>query len=402
MRRPDPTSISVLSLMVLLVALGPISTDLYLPALPAIRDHFGADVGGVQLTLSIYLIAFAASQILYGPLSDRFGRRVPLLVGTGIYFAASVACMVAPTLEALIVARFFQALGGCSGQVIVRAVVRDVHGRDKAGPVLAKIAAAMGLAPAIGPVLGGVLTDLFGWQACFAVLSAAGGLALLGSAFLLEETNLHKDPSATQPGRIARNLGGLLQHRLFVGHALAATASYAGLFAFISGSSFVFIEVLGLEPEEYGFCFSAAVIGFIAGARIAGRLTRGPDRSVLLGATINAGAGLAMVVFLLAGFETVATVLGPMVVYMIGMGIVLPHAQGGAVGPFPRKAGMASALFGFMQYGAAAFVGLYVGHAFDLTALPMAVAIAASGLAALAAHVLIIRGAPDPQEEPAT
>ena len=381
-----------MGLLVVLVALGPISTDLYLPALPGIRDHFGADVAGVQLTLSVYLVAFAASQILYGPLSDRFGRKPPLILGLAIYLAASVACILAPTLEWLIAARFFQALGGCSGQVIVRAVVRDVHGRERAGPTLAKIAAAMGLAPAIGPVLGGFLTDLFGWEACFIVLSAVGALALLGSLSILRETNRLKDPDATRPTRLARNFATLLRHRGFVGYAMAATASYCGLFAFISGSSFVFIEVLDLTPQQYGFCFSAIVVGFIAGARIAGRLSTGPSIAVAWGAAINAASGIAMVGFLLAGIESTASVLLPMIVYMLGMGIVLPHAQSGAIGPFPEKAGLASALVGVLQYGFAAIVGVWVGHAFDITAMPMALAIAASGLAALAFHAFLIRG----------
>lgn len=399
-RRPDPAGPWVTALLVLLVALGPITTDLYLPALPGMQDAFATDVATMQLTLSVYMIAFAASQLVYGPLSDRFGRRPPLIVGTALYFAASLACVYAPTVEWLIAARFLQGVGGCAGQVISRAVVRDVHGRAAAGRVLAKIAAAMGLAPAIGPALGGYLAEVFGWQACFWALSAAGGAALVGCMLLLDETNRQRDTRAVGPLGMARRFRGLLRHRQFNGFLLASAASYCGLFAWISGSSFVFIRVFGLAPDLYGYCFSAIVVGFIAGARIAARMTAGPARGVLAGALINAASGLAMLAVVLLEVEGVVTVLVPMILYMVGMGIVLPHGQAGAVGPFPRTAGSASSLFGFTQYGIAAAVGLAVGHGFDHTALPMALAIALSGLAALAAHRFLIRTAPEPVEAP--
>ncbi len=398
MTRPDPAGRIVTTLLVLLVALGPISTDLYLPALPEIGRSFTADVPTIQLTLSVYMIAFALGQLIYGPLSDRFGRRAPLIGGTALYFAASILCLVAPTIEWLIAGRLLQGIGGCAGQVIARAVVRDVHGRESAGRVLAKIAAAMGFAPAVGPAIGGLLTDAFGWAACFAALSAAGGLALLGTMLLLRETNAEPDTEPMGPRRMARNFATLLAHRQFNGFALAATASYSGLFAWISGSSFVFIEIFGLSPALYGYCFASIVVGFIAGAQIASRLTVGPVRAVALGAAINAAGGLAMALVVVTGQAGVATVLAPMILYMVGMGIVLPMAQAGAIGPFPRKAGSASSLMGTAQYGLAAFVGLAVGHGFDMTPLPMALGVAGSGVLALASHLFLIRGAPEPVE----
>ncbi|MEQ8602844.1 MAG: multidrug effflux MFS transporter [Marivibrio sp.] len=394
--RRDPSGRSVTLLLVLLTALGPISTDLYLPSLPAMQRAFDAETGAIQLTLSVYMIAFAAAQLIYGPLSDRFGRRGPLLAGTGLYVAASILCLVAPSIEWLILGRFLQGVGGCAGQVIARAVVRDVHGRERAGPVLAKIAFAMGFAPAVGPAIGGLLTDAFGWQACFWALTLAGAAALLGSILLLEETNRHPDPDPAGARRMVRIFASLLRHRQFSGFALAATFSYAGLFAWISGSSFVFIEIFGLAPDLYGYCFASVVIGFMAGAQIASRLSVGPVRAVMIGAAVNAAAGLAMLGLVLAGQAAILTILIPMILYMVGMGIVLPSAQAGAVGPFPRRAGAASSLIGAAQYGVAAFVGLAVGHGFDLTPLPMTLGIAGSGAAALIAWLWLIRGAPDP------
>ncbi len=390
----DPAGGAATALLVLIVAVGPISTDLYLPALPGIQAAFGTDVATVQLTLSVYLIAFAFSQLIYGPLSDRFGRRPVILAGLALYFVASVLCILAPTVEVLIGARFLQAVGGCAGQVIVRAIVRDVHGPDGAGKVLAKIAAAMGIAPLIGPVLGGYLTDAFGWQACFVALSTAGGLALLGGALMLTETNRMRDPAATAPGRILRNIGSLTVDPRFISYSLCAAGSYSGLFAFISGSSFVFITVLGLEPTQFSYCFSSAVLGFIIGARTASRMND-RRRAVGIGASLNALGGLAMLLFLLAGVESVVTVLAPMVVFAIGMGIVLPHAQAGAVAPYPEKAGTASALYGTFQYAIASGVGLLVGHGFDGSALPMAWAVALSGVITFACFAALLwRGNP--------
>ncbi len=393
-RKPDPASGAVTGLLVLMVAVGPISTDLYLPALPGIQTYFNSDTATVQLTLSVYLAAFALSQMIFGPLSDRFGRRRIAIAGLGLYTAASVLCTVADSMEILIAARFLQAVGACSGQVVARAIVRDVHGAAEAGRVLSKIVAAMGIAPLIGPILGGYLTDAFGWQACFIALSLAGGLALAGGILLLQETNRHCDPDATAPTRIVSNIILLLRDRHFRGHALAASGSYAGLFAFISGSSFVFIDYFGISVTEFGYCFSLAILGFVIGARIAARMQGGP-RAIGWGAVINLVFGCAMLAPLLFGFASIATLLVPMILYMVGMGIVLPHGQAGAVGPYPHMAGTASALVGTMQYTIASVVGIAVGQGFLLAGtaspLPMALAIAASGLFTFACHQLLIR-----------
>lgn len=404
MTRPDPAGRTVTALLVVLTALGPLSTDLYLPSLPAMRQSFATDVPTIQLTLSVYMIAFAAGQLIWGPLSDRYGRRGPLLVGGALYLGASILCMAAPTVEFLIAARLVQGIGGCAGQVVARAVVRDVHGRTGARRVLAAIAAAMGFAPAIAPAIGGLLTDAFGWSACFWVLSLVGAAALLGVGLLLRETNAARGTGARGigPGRIAAGYLALLRQRQFTGFALAATASYSGLFAWISGSSHVFIGLLDVSPSLYGLCFSSVVVGFILGARIAGRLPMEPGRAVLLGAVVNAAGGGVMLAVLLADKAGVATILAPMILYMVGMGIVLPNAQAGAIGPFPRHAGAASSLIGFVQYGFAALVGLGVGHGFEGGASSMAVvmagAIAACGAGAVLAHLAIIRGAPEPVE----
>ena len=393
---PRPDSLLVAVLLTLSVGMGPMATDFYLPALPRIGAALESDVATVQLTLSVFLGGFAVAQLAYGPLSDRFGRRPALLAGFGLFTVASVACTFATSIEMLIGARFLQALGACAGPVLGRTVVRDVYGREGAARMLAYIGAAMALAPLIGPVIGGYLTVWFGWRASFVVLTLYGATAFTGVLLALAETNPHLGET-TSPAQMLRNYVGFLRHRSYVGYVLCHTATYCGLFAFISGSSFVFIEVLGLPPNLYGMCFAAAVAGYIAGAIISGRIVRrlGLERLVPLGAAVCAAGGLAMAGIVLAGIETVWSVLGPMMVYMFGVGFVLPNAMAGALGPFPTRAGAASALLGFTQMGVAALVGVGVGAAFDGTARPMAITIALMGVAAVLVHRVLVRGVVD-------
>ena len=391
--RARPDGLAVAILLTLLTALGPITTDLYLPSLPAIGRDLGADVETVQLTLTIYVAAFGLAQLIYGPISDRFGRRPALLLGVTIYVVASVACLLATSIETLIAARFGQALGGCAGPVLARAVVRDVYGRERAAKVLSYIGTAMALAPAIGPILGGWLQDLYGWRASFALLSGFGALALAGVWWLLDETNAHMDPTATRPSRIVANIRQMLAHREFLGYMAASSATYSGLFAWISGSSYVFVEVMGLTPSAYGFVFAAIVVGYMAGTQAGGRLVfrLGIPRLVGVGCVINAVFGVIIAGLAFTGPPSIPALLIPMIGFTMGMGLVLPNGMAGAIGPFPEKAGAASALMGFMVFGLAGFAGLLVAFAFDGTQRPMALVIGACGVLSLIFYLVLVR-----------
>lgn len=385
---PRPESRLIAVLLTALVAFGPISTDLYLPALPSLPGAFGTDVATVQLTLSVFLAGFAVGQVLYGPLSDRLGRRPLLLGGIALYTAASIACALAPDIETLILARFLQALGACCGPTLGRAVVRDVYGVARAARMLAYMGMAMALAPAVGPVLGGALTARFGWRSCFWLLAGFGLLVLAGVNGLLAETNRHRDPGATRPGQLLHNHLTLLRHRGYVGYVLVVAFSYAGIFSFISGSSFVFIDGLGLSPPQYGLCFGAVVTGYMVGTFAAGQLTLrlGIDRMILAGTAVAGLGGLVMLGCAAAGWFSVPAVVGPFFVFMIGVGLTMPNAQAGAIGPFPTMAGLASGLLSFVQMGLAALVGVAVGRLTDGTAVPMAGAVCLVALGAAAAH----------------
>lgn len=378
----SPYSRRFLLLITGLVALGPLSTDLYLPALPGLPAFFHTSVAQVQLTLSIFLLGFAVSQLVYGPLSDRFGRRPVILGGVALYALASLACAFAHSIEALIMGRFVQALGACCGPVLGRAMVRDIHEREQATQMLGYIGAAMAVAPAIAPLLGGYLTLWLGWQANFVLLAIFGVLWWFAVWFGLSETNQRCDPQALQWRRLLRNYGQLLSTRCFVSYTMCSSMVYAGLFAFISGSSFVFIDYFGVKPEHFGALFGCIVIGFLSGTLMVGHLSVrwGSARLLPIGVRLVALSGLVELGLAQLGFNQISAVLVPMVVYMAGMGVVMPSAMAAAITPFPHMAGAASALMGFIQMSIAASVGYWVGHGHDGTPWTMIHAIGVMGL----------------------
>lgn len=380
-------------LLTALVAIGPLSTDLYLPSLPVLVTVFGADVSTVQLTLSVFMAGFAASQLVYGPLSDRFGRRPVILGGMAVYFAATVACALAPSIEALIVARFFQALGGCVGPVVGRAVVRDVFGRDRAASVLAYMATAMAVAPAVGPLFGGVLTEHIGWRANFVFLSIFAAVLGLCAVRMLGESNQHRDPHALRPGRMAANYLTLLRDRAYVGFVCATAAVFCGMFAFISGSSFLLVSGLGLSPTEYALCFAMVVVSFMGGSFSAGKLSGrfGFVRMIRAGSILSLAGGVIGLALALAGEMHVVSIIAPMGLFIFGAGLTMPNATAGAVANYPTMAGLASSLMGFVQMAAAAAVGAVVGLADDGTSLPIMAALAVSGVAAALAGLSLPR-----------
>lgn len=392
--RLAPDGFSFRALLTLLVAFGPLSTDLYLPSLPSIATHFAVGAAEAQLTLSVFLLGFAGGTLIWGPLSDRFGRRPTMLAGLAFFFVATLACAAAESMTQLIVARFVQAIGACVGPVVARAVVRDVFAREEAARVLSYMAMAMGLAPMVGPVIGGMLEAAFGWRSNFILIAAVGAVALAATFRALPETNRHPNAEATRPSRMAAQFRELAGHRPYVGYALTVALAYSGIFAFISGSSFVLIRLFGVSPPAFGWLFAACVAGYMTGAFLSGRFTRrvGLHRMILVGGTVASTGGLAMTAFALTGSTAPWGIVLPMVAFLMGVGMMMANSQAGAVAPFPRMAGAASALLGFVQMTIAAAVGVAVGHVLETSALPMAAAIALSGLGALAVFRVMVHG----------
>jgi MFS transporter, DHA1 family, multidrug resistance protein len=398
-----PQSLAITILLATLSAFSPLSTDLYLASLPELVRVFHAEVSRVQLTLSVFLAGFAAGQLIYGSLSDRFGRRPTLLAGMALYFAATLVCMFAWSIEALIVARFFQAIGACAPMVITRAIVRDVHGPKNAARVLSYIASAMTLAPMVGPILGSYLTVWYGWRSNFVVLAVFAALAIAAVWFMLGETHGEKDVHAIKFGHMMRYAGELMRHSAYPGYVVTVTAVFSGIFAFLSGASFVLIQELGVKTERFGLYFAIIVIGYLLGTQIAGRLVtrHGIEKIVRAGTFIVMGAGIADALLGWIGVRHVAAVIGPQFFYMIGCGLVLPPGMAGAVGPFPQMAGLASAVLGFFQMAVAALVGIAVGQLYDGTPVPMTSAIGLMGsLGCLAFALMVWRRGGAPGADP--
>jgi DHA1 family bicyclomycin/chloramphenicol resistance-like MFS transporter len=371
--RPAPDSLIVSALLTCMVGLGALSTDMYLPMLPAIGREFSAPVASVQLTLSVFMYGFAISQLAYGPLSDRFGRRPVLLAGLALYLIGSIACVLASSIGTLIAFRFLQAIGACAGPILARAVVRDVYARERSATVLAYMASAMALIPAIAPIFGGWIGVWFGWRIIFVVMALFTALLLACLAMTLRETNAHVRADALKLDVLLLTYLSFFRHRAYMGYMLANALIFGGMFAFISGSSFVLIDVVGVAPENFGFCFAGVVAGYIIGSQTAGRMTPrfGIDRVVFASACCGALSGSLLLVPNLVFGASVLTIVPAMALFFGSGGALMPNAVAGAIAPFPAQAGSASALLGFVQMAAAASGGALVGHLHDGTSLPM-------------------------------
>lgn len=362
--------------------LQPLSTDLYLASLPHLATDFGVRPAAVQQTLSLFVIGFGVAQLISGPLSDRFGRRPVLLWGLAIYICASLACALAPTLELLIAVRFVQAIGCCTAAVIARAMVRDAFAPADGARMLAKASSLLALAPLFGPVLGGYLQVWFGWRAAFA-FHTLFGIALLSTTWrLFRETNLHLNPDATRIGPLFATYSRIASADFFWAWMLPGALSYAAIFVFISGSSFVLIDVLGVPTHYYGYCFAFGVIGYLAGTIVCRRmLTRwGLARSMMAGASLSMFSGLLFAALVLGGAQHWTVVLLCQFLTMGAHGVNFPCAQSGAVAPFPREAGAAAGLLGFFTMAAALATGTWVGMSHDGTLTPLSLTSAAIGL----------------------
>ena len=379
MLRPD--TLALTALLALLTAVGPMSVDLYLPSLPELGRVFGASVPQVQLTLSGYLLCFAIGQIVYGPVSDHVGRKPVLLTALALYVAVCLGCVFATSIEMLTALRCLQALGVAGAPVLARAIVRDLYHGVRAGRELARMGSITALAPVVAPSLGGVLQATFGWQASFLGMAALGLCAIVLVTRLLPETMNRKPHEPISLSSVVKSYGGFMRHRSYRIYLAIVAASYGGLFAWISGSSFVLQDLYGLSPLVFGLFFAAATMGYGAGTLLAARLVVriGIDRTIVCGGAALAAGGLAMVATVAMGATSPVALALPMALYLGGLGLAMPQSMAGALMPFPDRAGAASSLLGFLQQAAASAIGILVGQMLGQSALPLALVIAAMG-----------------------
>ncbi len=365
----------ILVLVTAMLMMQPLSTDLYLASLPSLGSVFNVPVATVQLTLSLFVIGFGSAQLLVGPLSDRFGRRPVLLVGLGLYVAASALCALSQSIELLIAARFLQALGCCAAVMIARAIVRDAYAPEHSARVIARASTWISLAPIIGPILGSWLQVTFGWRSAFVALGIFSAVVMAACILRLPETNEHKNPHATNLRGLLANYRLVLGSREFWLHVMPASLSYGSIFLFISGSSFVLIKVLGVPTQWFGFCFGAGVSGYMTGTLVCRRMLKSisSEQALRIGTTVSLVAGVYFLAATLLGLWHWAMVVLAMFLAMVSHGINFPVTQSGAVAPFAKQAGTAAGLMGAVMMAFAFTVGSIVGATHNGTLYPLAI-----------------------------
>ncbi|MCO5103586.1 MAG: multidrug effflux MFS transporter [Burkholderiaceae bacterium] len=359
--------------LALLLSIQPVTTDLYLPALPALTRDLGAPVAQAQLTLSALLLAFGVSQLAWGPLSDRFGRRPMLLLGLGLYTLASVGSALAPSMDLLVVWRTLQ--GAAMGAVVVcaRAIVRDLYAPLAGARAMSRALTGLGIVACLSPPTGALLSAWLGWRAALLALTVFSLATLALVALRLPETLARRNLRALEPATLARTWMQVLSHPTFWAFSLLTTASYGGLFTFLASSSFVFIEVLHLSRTQYSFVLFFGAFSYFGGTfACRAVLTRhGLRRTVAVAGALSLGGALTMLLLAWAGVRHPVGLLLPFYFFMVAHGMHQPCGQAGCVGPFPHAAGAASALNGLMMMLAAFAVGGWVGTHLDGTIWPL-------------------------------
>jgi DHA1 family bicyclomycin/chloramphenicol resistance-like MFS transporter len=372
-------------LLAALTAFGALSIDMYLPGLPQLAAGFGASGAGAQLTVSSFLLGFGCGQLIYGPLADRLGRRRPLLAGLTLFTLASIGCAVAPSLGLLVALRFLQALGGCAGPILVRAAVRDLHGKEDGARLLSLLASIMALAPLLAPLVGGQLVIHIGWRAVFWLLTAIGAACLAGTLLGFAESLPSSRRFHGSWATLFLGYGRLLHDRRFVGYALSGALVLGGMFAYITGSPAVFIADYGVEPQYYGLYFGANAAGIMLCAWLNRRLIPrvGVERMLHAGIVLAAVAGSVLALAGATGWGGFPGILVPLFFFVASVGFVSANSVAAGLDLFPRQAGTAAAVIGTMQFAVGAALSALIDLLDNGSALSMCGVIGAAGLAAL-------------------
>lgn len=361
-----------------LTALGPLSIDMYLPSFPYITRDLKTQEGMVQLTLAVFLFASGICQVIYGPLVDRYGRKRPLLIGCGLFILGALGCAYAKTIETLIGMRFLQALGGAAGLVVSRAVVRDLFDTKEGAKMFSHLMLIMGIAPIVAPWLGGQILTWSSWRVIFIFLTGFGIFCLLASAQFLPETLSHHHRISGNLKLILKNFGQLLRHRRFLGYTLVTSFNSGLLFAYISGSPFVFMEIYGISAQKYGYFFGLNAIALIGAAQLNRFfLTRFlPERIITFTVSATALASFILLFFSFTGQGGFTALFGGLFVCLFGIGLSFPNLSAASLEPFGHLAGSASALLGMTQFLIGGIAGGLVGVFHNPTTVPMVAVIA--------------------------
>lgn len=373
-----------------LTALGPFSIDMYLPGFDSIAKDLGVSTAEVGLSLSSYFIGISAGQLLYGPLLDRFGRKKPLYIGLCLYIIASAGITFTDSLQGLVILRFFQAIGSCAATVAAVAMVRDLFAVQETAKVFALLMLVVGASPMIAPTVGGYVTAAIGWHAVFIILGALGVLVLLASIFILPESFEPDVNMSLKPGPIMRNFMEVIKEPQFYTYALAGALAFAGLFAYVSGSPMVFMEIFHMDKTAYGWVFAGLSIGLIGSSQVNSWVLKyvPSDKVVKVTLICQALTGVVFVIGEYMGWYGLAHVIILLFLFLSCVGFANPNTAALSIAPFKKHAGSAAALMGATQMGVGALASVGVSVFEAGTAMPMVLIMA--GTAILAVLVLVI------------
>ena len=379
-----------LAVLSMLMGFASISTDLYLPAMPAMGRSLGADGGMIELTISGYLVGFSLGQLLWGPISDRYGRRSSVAFGLVLFLIGSAGCALSGNVLVMIGWRIVQALGACASVALSRAMVRDLYEGSRAAQMLSTLITVMAIAPLVGPLVGGQIVVLAGWRAIFWVLVGVG-LVTLAALFTIRETLPAQRRNPESLARAIFRYGELLRNRRLLGYLGSGGCLYAGMFAFVAGSPFVYISYYHVPAQLYGLLFSMSIAGIMVSNIINSRLVVrfGYDRMLLAGTIIAIFSGLMTALVAGTGWGGLWGLVLPLLIFTSSTGLIVANSITGAMADFPERAGAVSALTGAVQYGSGIIGSGLIGVFRDGTPWTMGWVIAISGIGCLVSMLLI-------------
>lgn len=369
----------------LLTAIGPFSIDMYLPAFTDIAQNLNTTVDKVMLTLSSFFIGISFGQILYGPLLEKYGRKKPIYFGLIIYMLSTIGCAVSNDINHLIVFRLLQAVGGCVGMVSARAMVRDLFDSGEIAKMFSTLMLVVAISPIIAPTLGGYVTLSFGWRTVFAILFVLVTIILLGVYFILPETKESNPAYSLRPKLIFNNFMHVLKHPQFATYTFTGAISYAGLYAYISGSPYVFMELFKVTKEHYGWIFAIIAIGLISASQLNNILLRRFDSKTIIKTSllIQAIVGILFVSISIVHLNELYSTVGLIFLFLFCQGLTFPNASALSLTPFVNNAGNASALMGFIQMMIGAFASFLVSVFQNHSIIPMAIVMSSCTIIAL-------------------
>lgn len=365
---------SLILILGTLSAIGPFSIDMYLPGFPAIAADLNTTIAKISLSLSSFFIGISVGQIMYGPLLDRYGRKNPLYIGLSVYVLASIGCIFASSAEALIALRFLQALGGCVGMVASRAMVRDIFPVNENARVFSTLMLVIGVSPLIAPTLGGYVSTIYGWHYVFLVLTVMGMLILAGVHYILPESRSADTSISLRPKSIIKNYYTVLTEPQFYTYVLTGAMAGAGLYAYIAGSPFVFMELYHVSGQQYGWIFATIAFGLIGSSQMNSLLLKNGLKSeniIIVASLCQALTGVALLITTIYGWAGLMGSIALIFIFLCCQGFVFPNSSALSLAPFTKNAGSASALMGSIQMGAGALASAMVSWLSNHSALPM-------------------------------